>query len=261
MKISVVIATLNEASHLHSCLPVVPDRSEIEVIVADGGSRDGTPEVALAKGWEVCRSATGRAAQMNAGAKIASGEALLFLHGDTQLPEDFAIHVVRVLSLPNVVAGAFRLQIDTPTPGLKIIERFANWRSVHMHMPYGDQAIFLRADQFSAIGGFPAVPIMEDVELIRRLRKRGRIEIAPASILTSGRRWKNFGLWKTTAMNLACILAYYLGVSPSRIHRWYYGASNQRVASSASNTYAVQANPNSADTAGGTCARGQNHGK
>lgn len=258
MKISVIIATLNEAANLPYCLPERLEQSDVEVIVADGGSCDETPDIAIGKGWKVCRSATGRSAQMNEGAKLASGNVLLFLHGDTKLPNDFVNQILRVLSEPNVVAGAFRLGITNPTFGMKIIERLANWRSVQLQMPYGDQAIFLSAEEFLAIGGFSDIPIMEDVELIRRLRKRGRIRIASASVQTSSRRWEKLGLWKTTAMNQACILAYYVGVSPRRIHRWYYGYSFRRMESSAGTVSTDHANFIISESSNNSCVGDSN---
>jgi uncharacterized protein len=227
MKISVIIPALNEGAALAACL--LAGSGSVEWILADGGSRDRTAEVAAAKGCLVCVSAPGRARQMNAGAGVASGEILLFLHADTRLPEDWAVHVQNILSEPGIIAGAFRLKIDAPIPGLRIIERVANWRSRRWHLPFGDQAIFLRADDFRAVGGFPDLPIMEDVELIRRLRRHGRIGIAAVPVVTSARRWQNRGLWKTTLLNQAYLAAYYLGVSPSRIHGWYYGGNGSRL--------------------------------
>ena len=226
-RISIIIPALNEAARLAACLPA--SSNDVEVIVADGGSRDGTPQAAEARGWRVCLSEPGRAKQMNAGAELASGEILLFLHADTRLPENFAVHVHRILANPDFIAGAFRLRIDSELRGIRAIETLANWRSIHWQMPYGDQAIFLRAERFRAIGGFPYLPIMEDVELIRRLRKQGRIGIAPVPAVTSARRWVEKGLWKTTLHNQAYLAAYYLGVPPSRIRDWYDGGKRSQV--------------------------------
>lgn len=227
MKISIIIPTLNEATTLAACLPATSN--DVEVIVADGGSQDGTTEVAVAKGCKVCVSASCRGRQMNAGAGIASGEIFLFLHADTRLPEDFAVHVRAILADRRNVAGAFRLQIDSPMLGIRLIERLANWRSVYRHMPYGDQAIFLKADIFRAIGRFPDLPIMEEVELVRRLKKRGQVGIAPVPVITSARRWVKKGLWKTTLLNQVYLAAYYLGVPPAHIHDWYHGENGSRV--------------------------------
>jgi rSAM/selenodomain-associated transferase 2 len=225
--ISVIIPTLNEAANLTKCFPT--DSQEVEVIVADGESQDGTAEMAAAQGWKVCVSHPGRGRQMNAGAKIASGEIFLFLHADTRLPEDFAAHIRRILALPGVSAGAFLLRVNSSQRQMRIIERVANWRSRRLQLPFGDQAIFLRAEQFWSVGGFPDLPIMEEVELIRRLRRHGRIGTAPVPVVTSARRWQKRGLWKTTLLNQVCLAAYYLGVSPVCIHGWYYGGNGSRV--------------------------------
>jgi len=221
--ISIIIPTLNEASNLASTLGSIQNASNVEVIVVDGGSSDETVTVARSWGAEVHTSPPGRARQMNAGSARATGEMLLFLHGDTRLPSGYDNYVRKILTHPHAVAGAFQLRIDGKLPGLRIAERMVNVRSRRLQFPYGDQAIFLRADLFREMGGFPDMPIMEDFELIRRLRRRGRVVIAPVPILTSARRWENLGIVRTTLINYAIPLAYYLGASPSRLARWYYG--------------------------------------
>ena len=222
-RISIIIPTLNEAAHLRATLATIKTASNVEVIVVDGGSSDGTVEVARSMGTEVITFPPGRARQMNAGASRATGAILLFLHGDTRLPIGFDYHIRKILARPRAVAGAFQLRVDGNLPGLRIMERLVNVRSRRLQFPYGDQAIFLRAHLFRRMGGFPDMPIMEDFELIRRLRRGGRIVIAPVPVLTSARRWKNLGIVRTTLVNYAIPLAYYLGVSPSRLARWYQG--------------------------------------
>jgi rSAM/selenodomain-associated transferase 2 len=154
------------------------------------------------------------------GASIATGDTLLFLHADTSLPSDFDDYVFRALDKPGVCAGAFRLLIDGEGRSFRLIEKMVNFRSRAWQMPYGDQAIFVRANVFHEVGGFPDLPIMEDYVLIRRLRRIGRIEIAPATVVTSARRWTKHGVWRTTLINQVCIAAYWSGVPTAKIARW-----------------------------------------
>ena len=217
--ISIIIPTLNEEENIAGCLESSQNASNAERIVADGGSRDRTVGIARACGATVITSPVGRARQMNAGAKAASGDLFLFLHADTRLPEEFDGCVREILARPGIAAGAFEFRLDMASPGLQIIERVANWRSRRLQMPYGDQAIFIRSALFREIGGFSDIPIMEDFEFIRRLQKRGHIHTAPHPAITSARRWKVLGLWRTTLINELVLVAYYLGISPVRIHR------------------------------------------
>ncbi|MHC4402701.1 MAG: TIGR04283 family arsenosugar biosynthesis glycosyltransferase [Planctomycetota bacterium] len=220
-RISVIIPTLNEATCLLPTLLSLPAALNVELIVADGGSDDETVEIARQWGCRVVVAARNRARQMNAGAATATGSILLFLHADTLLPEGFDEHVRRTLARRPVVAGAFELHVDAPYHLLRVTQRIANLRARYWQVPYGDQAIFVAAEAFHSLGGFSELPIMEDFELMRRLRRRGRIVIAPATVVTSGRRWKTLGPWRTTWINQAILLAYCLGVSPERLARWY----------------------------------------
>ncbi len=219
-RLSVIIPTLNEERALGPVLDLLRCSGVWEVIVADGESADQTLRVAHSFGATVVNSKPGRGIQMNAGAAAASGNMLLFLHADTLLPAGFQSHVFKTLSNPNVSAGAFRLAIDAPRRSLRLVEKMVHYRSRFLQCPYGDQALFTRADTFEQVGGFPDWPIMEDIDLTRRLRRAGRIEIAPASVVTSARRWLKQGVWRTALKNHACIAAYRLGVSPMRIDRW-----------------------------------------
>jgi rSAM/selenodomain-associated transferase 2 len=158
---------------------------------------------------------------MNAGAAAAAGEVLLFLHADTRLPENFEKPILGHISQNGVAAGAFQLCIDSDAKGLRFIERVANWRSRRLQAPYGDQGIFVTKALFDEIGGYPEIPIMEDFELIRRLRHRGKIVILREPVQTSPRRWLNFGIFRTWLINQIIIIAYYFGVSPDRLSRWY----------------------------------------
>ncbi|NWF54186.1 MAG: TIGR04283 family arsenosugar biosynthesis glycosyltransferase, partial [Syntrophaceae bacterium] len=172
-------------------------------------------------GVRVIHSPRGRGRQMNLGAREASGDVLLFLHADTRLPEGFAPCIRGILSRPGISAGAFLFHLDARSPGLSLIQKIANWRSRVFQFPYGDQGIFLKKGLFEELGGYPEMPIMEDYELIRRLKKRGRIYTAPLPALTSARRWEELGVWRTTILNQIIVLAYYLGISPRTLARWY----------------------------------------
>ncbi|MGO8705049.1 MAG: TIGR04283 family arsenosugar biosynthesis glycosyltransferase [Candidatus Brocadiia bacterium] len=226
--ISVVIPTLNEAAQIADRVSELRDVGGIEVIVVDGGSADGTLDRALAAGARAYSSPQGRAQQMNLGAARAQSPILLFLHADTRLPEDFAESVRWTLSLEGIVAGAFELRIESPNRALRLIERLANARSRWLQMPYGDQALFLTAEAFRQSGGFPEIPLMEDFNFVRRLKRRGRIAIVPAPVLTSARRWMRRGVFRQTCLNQMLICGCLLGVSPSRLARWYGSSTGPR---------------------------------
>jgi rSAM/selenodomain-associated transferase 2/rSAM/selenodomain-associated transferase 1 len=220
-QISVIIPTLNEADKIRKTLANLKNYQGTEIIVADGGSQDETVEIAKSMGARVLESFPSKATQMNAGADEASAGVLLFLHADTLLPEEFEKYVLVTLARDKVAAGAFSLGIKSDAGGLRFIERVANWRSRFFQLPYGDQALFISRDLFYEIGGFPDIPIMEDFELIRRLKRRGKIVILPESVQTSPRRWLNYGILKTWLLNQFIVLAYCLGISPQRLSRWY----------------------------------------
>lgn len=219
--ISVIIPTLDEQAGIAACLASVRRAPGVEVIVADGGSRDATVETARLAGARVIAAARGRARQMNAGAAASQGDILLFLHADTLLPHGWQAEVRRILGLPGTAAGAFTFRLDRRTAGLRFIELTVAWRCRLAGMPYGDQGLFLRRGDFKAVGGFPDLPIMEDCELVRRLKKRGRIIVSPAPALTSARRWRQRGILATTALNSLVVVAFYLGYPPSRLRRLY----------------------------------------
>jgi len=219
--ISIIIPTLNEAKNLAATLVSTESRADVEIMVVDGGSSDGTIEVAKSFGVRVLTTSAGRARQANAGGLAAGGEILVFLHGDTRLPRGFSRYVLDILRKPGVVAGAFTLGIDGCEFGFRIIEMLANLRSSLFQMPYGDQGIFLRTEVFRALGGFPDMVLMEDFVLVQRLRKRGKVTMAPVAVKTSARRWRELGILKTTLINQAVLLAYFLGSNPERLARWY----------------------------------------
>ncbi|MBD1924814.1 TIGR04283 family arsenosugar biosynthesis glycosyltransferase [Trichocoleus sp. FACHB-90] len=220
-RISVIIPVLNEASRIRLNLASFEKATNVEVIVVDGGSQDETVAIAKSLGMQVLSAAAGRDRQMNAGAKVATGDILLFLHADTRLPVGFDAMVRQALAQRGTIAGAFELKIDARMRSLRLVEKMVNWRSRFLHLPYGDQAIFLKASVFHEIGGFPHLPIMEDFEFILRLRRLGNITLVPASVLTSARRWQKLGVLKTTLINQIVIIGYFLGFSPSQLAKFY----------------------------------------
>jgi rSAM/selenodomain-associated transferase 2/rSAM/selenodomain-associated transferase 1 len=222
-KLTVIIPTLNEEMNLQRALDSVGSPSNnLEVIVVDAGSTDHTIEIAQRHGCKVFVGNPGRAMQMNAGAAIATGEHLLFLHADTRLPTDYRVEVERVLSSP-VACGAFPLQIDAPGLALRMVESGVAFRSRILQMPYGDQALFFRSADFYAQNGFKQMSIMEDYELVARMRKTGRIGLASPPVKTSARRWIKRGILRTTIINQMCVIAYRLGFSDSIVGRLYRG--------------------------------------
>jgi rSAM/selenodomain-associated transferase 2 len=161
----------------------------------------------------------GRARQMNAGAAVATGDWLVFLHADTCLPPGWADAIAVAHRDPRVAAGCFRFALDSRSPIARIIELGVRARVALLGLPYGDQAIFVRRDVFRAIGGYADLPIMEDVDLVRRLRRRGRLFRSPQPATTSAQRWERDGWIRRTAMHLAMISLYFCGISPNRLIR------------------------------------------
>ena len=221
--LSIIIPVLNEANSIQAVLQTIQTscQERPEIIIVDGGSQDETVTLAKAAGALVITAQPGRAHQMNAGAKMATGKRLLFLHADTRLPYGFDAYVRQTLAQAGVVAGAFQLKIDGKEPGLRLVEWGVKWRSRLLQLPYGDQALFLNAETFHQLGGFPNLPIMEDFAFVQRLQTLGKVTIASAPVITSARRWQKVGIFKTTLINQLVILAYFLGVPLEQIARWY----------------------------------------
>ncbi|MBF2066987.1 MAG: TIGR04283 family arsenosugar biosynthesis glycosyltransferase [Calothrix sp. C42_A2020_038] len=219
-KISIIIPVFNEEQHILATI-ITTHSINTEVIVVDASSQDNTCDIANKAGAKVIASDPGRAVQMNAGAAVANGDILLFLHADTQLPPGFDHMVRETLNKPGTVAGAFKLNIDAEPWGLRLVEWGVYMRSKHLQLPYGDQAIFMKSETFHQLGGFPNLPIMEDFELVQRLKTLGKITIISTPVLTSGRRWLLHGILKTTLINQIMIIGYSLGISPQRLASLY----------------------------------------
>jgi len=220
-EISVIIPALNEAPLVGAAVESALRYPGAEAIVVDAASPDATASAAREHGARVVTSPPSRALQQNLGALHARGETLVFLHADARLPEEYAAQVREILARPHAIAGAFRLRIDGNAPGLRFVERTAGWRARIFQMPYGDQALFLSRKTFFEMGGFAGLTIMEDYEFVRRLRRRGRVEISRAPVDVSARRWLCLGVWKTTWVNKLMILGHRLGVPADRLARIY----------------------------------------
>ena len=211
---------MNEEDVVESTINRAQDR-DAEIIVVDGGSSDNTVARAARTGARVVKGARGRAKQQNRGAELASARILLFLHADTYLPEDYMRHLFEAMMDAMIGMGAFRFKTDLESPLMNVIKLLTNMRSIYLQMPYGDQGLFIRKSLFEAVGGFPDIPIMEDFEFIRRVRKNGKVNTLPVSVITSARRWLNLGILKTTIINQIVLISYFLGISPVRIALWY----------------------------------------
>ena len=220
-RISVIVPTLNEQACLAATLDAAALAPGDELIIVDAGSVDATPDIARRYTRRFYQGPRGRARQMNAGARQAGGDVLLFLHADTLLPPDGLEAVREALQQPDVIAGAFRLVIAPATPALRLVAWGTNLRSRFGGLPYGDQALFVRRRVFEELGGYDEVPFMEDIRLVQALRRRGRLVLLPQAVATSGRRWQRDGVLYTTLRNIVLMTLYFCGVQPATLKRWY----------------------------------------
>jgi rSAM/selenodomain-associated transferase 2 len=222
-KLSIIIPVLNEGDGIAAALDALAHLRALgtEVIVVDGGSRDATVERAQRRADRVVLAARGRALQMNAGAERASGDVLLFLHADTRLPAEADRVVLDGLDQSRRVWGRFDVKIDGRSRLLPVVAWLMGLRSRLTGIATGDQAIFLRRDAFQAVGGFPAVALMEDIAICKRLKRLGRPLCLRACVTTSGRRWEKNGVLSTILLMWRLRFAYFLGADPKQLARRY----------------------------------------
>jgi rSAM/selenodomain-associated transferase 2 len=221
-EIDVVIPTLNAAPHLARTLAALAGDHglRLAVTVCDGGSRDETQTIARRAGAAVVEAAAGRGGQLAAGAAVGHAPWLLFLHADTTLAAGWAAAARRFMTAHTTRAGYFRLRFDSADPRARRIERLAGWRSRALGLPYGDQALLIARDFYQQIGGFRPLPLMEDVDLVRRIG-RHRLVALEADAVTSARRYERDGWLMRPLRNLACLSLYFAGLPPSFLRRLY----------------------------------------
>ena len=225
-KISIVIPVLNEGDTVNTIISHIKTLScghAVEIIVSDGDDTGSTIRKIGDKSVIRLISQRGRGAQMNRGAKAASGDILLFLHADTFLPDNAFREIQSAISEKGAVAGAFDIAFDDNRLWFKVISFTASTRTRLTRIPFGDQAIFISKRYFDEIGGFLEIPLMEDVEIMKRIKKNGkRISIIPLKVKTSARKWRSGGLLCTSFRNSLIQFLYKLGVSPERLVAYYY---------------------------------------
>lgn len=223
MSLSIIIPALNEAEQISATLDSLQPlrRRGVEVIVVDGGSSDATVTVAQNAADRVIAAERGRALQMNAGAAVARGEILCFLHADTRLPENADGLIIDGLARARRSWGRFDVRIEGRHPMLRVIATLMNWRSRLSGIATGDQAIFITRSLFKATGQFPRIPLMEDIALSRQLKVYSRPLCIAHRLTTSGRRWERHGLWRTVLLMWRLRLAYWLGADPRKLAKRY----------------------------------------
>ena len=218
MLVSIIIPVYHDTEALARTLAALRPRDAEVIVASTPDDAESLAPLRAAHPHVVWIQVTrGRAVQMNGGARIARGSWLLFLHADTRLPDEWAAAVAEADADRRVSFGCFRFALDSPRIAARIIELGVRLRVALFALPYGDQAIFVRRDSFVAIGGYLPLPIMEDVDLVRRLRVTGRLWRASYPALTSARRWERFGWFRVTAQHLRLIVLYFLGVEPERL--------------------------------------------
>ena len=223
MRFSIIMPVLNEEVVLEKQLAHLTRQCvghDCELLIVDGGSSDATVSIAERYGQVIC-SPRGRATQMNAGADLASGDVLIFLHADTCLPDDAFSAIEHALSAPRVVGGAFRICFNCDLWPYRLVAFTTNLRSRIRTLFTGDQAYFIRATSFRAVDGYPNQPLMEDLEIITRLRNIGKVVLLPQYVTTSARRHEKIGLLRSVLFMWYLRTLYRFGVSPAQLQRMY----------------------------------------
>jgi rSAM/selenodomain-associated transferase 2 len=221
VRISVIIPILNEAKTIAATLLALTQLKPHELILVDGGSSDGTPTICRQFNVEVLTAPRGRAAQMNYGARRATGNVLLFLHADTRLPLTAFDDIRNALGDPRFVGGRFDIQLDGDHWMLRVIGAMISLRSRLSKVGTGDQGIFVRREVFQRMGGFPEIPLMEDIALCRALKRLGEVACLRSKVITSARRWESDGVWRTIIRMWTLRLLYLAGVSPVWLKKFY----------------------------------------
>jgi rSAM/selenodomain-associated transferase 2 len=220
-RVSAVVPVLNAAAELPHTLAVLKDSALIgEIVVVDGGSQDDSVAIAREAGAKVIEAARGRGSQLVAGGAVATGNWLLFLHADCRLLPGWEAAVRAFIAGPPDKAGYFALALDDAAPAARRLERVVAWRSRALALPYGDQGLLISRRLYSTIDGYAAIPLMEDVDIVRRLG-RARLRPIGATVLASARRYRRDGYWRRPLRNLICLALYFAGVSPHRIAKLY----------------------------------------
>lgn len=220
MNFSIIIPTLNEELSIVNCLKALqPLRHCCELIVVDGGSTDKTNKLAKSLADKVISSEQGRAIQMNTGAQSATGDLLMFLHADTFLPQDVLAQIAQGNN--NRQWGRFDVKLSGSHPMLKVIAVFMNWRSRLTGIATGDQVIFVNKRLFESVGQYPVIPLMEDIALCKQLKKISRPVCLKAKVTSSGRRWEQFGVFKTILLMWSLRLCYFFGADPKTLALLY----------------------------------------
>ena len=223
LRVSVIIPVLNEEAEITAAVTSAHDADADEIIVVDGGSTDRTLEILASLDATLSQPGVrGRAAQQNAGADQATGDVLLFLHADCRLPRDGIAEIKKLLSdSPETLSGCFQQEIPAKGVRYRLLEAGNLWRARVLKWAYGDQGIFVRADTFREISGFPDEPIMEDLLIMKKLKRKGRVGILRSRLKVSARRWDDRGVTLQTLRNWSFLVATHLGVSPARLVRFY----------------------------------------